>query len=971
MTKRIILAFAALLGAVALFAQEPSGGVKGTVVNRNGRQPVENARILLMQGAAEVATVTSAQDGTFIIPGLADGSYTLVIEAPEFLESQVQVTVNDGYVKNMFNLSLTAVSQVAEVDDDTFAAFDLDDCGYSDNPTILFGSNDVFNSIAGYNFSSVRFRARGYSSESQEVYLAGVKLNDAITGYSPFSLWSGLNEAMRSKETVNGAEMSDFGFGGYNGLTNIFGTAGEVRKGLRASVLTNSTLYRLRLMASYATGVMDNGWAFAANVSARLGGNDWTKGVYYRSFAYYLAADKVLNHANTLHFAFFGTPGERGAQNASTQEVYDLMGDNMYNDNWGYQNGRVRNSRVRKTHEPIALVKWSFKPSDKFEGSLTALYRFGKNGYTALDWYDAQDPRPDYYRNLPSYYYGTIDGQYVEDLNRNNPDKYLAALNQWRYADMYSNLTHIDWDRLYNVNRMQTSGRARYVQEERRVDQRDLNLAFTFKARPSDVVTLNGGLSARINRTEYYKVLADLLGGEYFLNVDNFADRDFATSPYKSQNDLNYYMINGAAQVLHVGDKYGYDYYAQVRNYNAWLSAKFVAGPFSATLAGRVGYERFWREGLVRKGLFPGLAPNGSMMVDPLTGETIEPTYEADGSVTTSYGKSKVARFFTYAGKANLNLVIGGNMRLYANVGYFNDAPKFNQVFLSPRTRNSMVSNLTTTKTFASDINWQFSGSGINVRATAYWTKIWDQSKVMSAYDDLQNAFSNFAISGINERHMGVELGFKIPTYIVPNLSLQGVLSLGEYIYTSTPTMTQTLDNSAETVMENVLVPYWTKTVLADGTVTQKHYVPSTPQTAASIGLSYNYNYWFVDADVEYFDNAYLDMNPLYRTDYAVAGLDNTITDEEVVYMTTQEKFKPAWLVNLSVGKSWYIQRKYQIGFSLNVKNILNNKQVKTGGYEQTRMVDNTASKSRYYRFDSKYFYMAGTNYMLNIYFRF
>jgi hypothetical protein len=396
-----------------------------------------------------------------------------------------------------------------------------------------------------------------------------------------------------------------------------------------------------------------------------------------------------------------------------------------------------------------------------------------------------------------------------------------------------------------------------------------------------------------------------------------------------------------------------------------------VAGPFSATVGGRIGYESFWRDGLVRKGLFPGLAPSGNKMTDPLTGETIEPSYEPDGSVTTSFGKSKVARFFTYAGKLNLNYVIGGNMRLYANVGYFNDAPKFNNVFLSPRTRNSMVQDLTTAKTFSSDINWQFSGNGINVRATAYWTKMWDQSKVMSAFDDLQNAYSNFAISGINERHMGVELGFKVPTYVVPNLSLQGVLSLGEYVYTSTPKMTQTVDNSAETVMENVWVPYWTKTQLSDGTVTQKHYVPSTPQTAASLGLSYNYNYWFIDADVEYFDRAYLDMNPLYRTDYAVAGLDNTITDEEVTYMTTQEKFKPAWLVNLSVGKSWYIQRKYQIGFSLNVKNILNDKGVKTGGYEQTRMVDNTASKSRYYRFDSKYFYMAGTNYMLNIYFRF
>ena len=87
--------------------------------------------------------------------------------------------------------------------------------------------------------------------------------------------------------------------------------------------------------------------------------------------------------------------------------------------------------------------------------------------------------------------------------------------------------------------------------------------------------------------------------------------------------------------------------------------------------------------------------------------------------------------------------------------------------------------------------------------------------------------------------------------------------------------------------------------------------------------------------------------------------------------MTTQEKFDAAWLVNFSIGKSWYIQRKYQLGFSLNAKNILNNKNVKTGGYEQTRIVDNTVGNERYYRFDPKYFYMSGVNYMLNVYFRF
>jgi hypothetical protein len=964
MTKRLILAVSALFASVLLLAQAPTGGVKGTVISRNGRVPVENARLVLMQGAAEIATATSEQDGTFLIGGLPDGMYTLVIEAPEYLETQVQVTVNDGYVKNMFNLSLTAVQHVTEVDDDSFANFDMEDSGFSDNPTILFGSNDVFNSIAGYNFSAVRFNARGYNSETQDVYLAGVKMNDAITGYSPFSLWSGLNEAMRSKETVNGNEVSDYGLGGYNGLTNIFGTASEVRKGLRGSILTNSALYRLRVMASYATGQMDNGWAFAANVSARLGGNDWIDGVYYRSFAYYLAADKVLDRANKLSFVFFGTPGQRGAQNASTQEVYDLMGDNMYNSNWGYQNGKVRNTRVRKTHEPIAIVKWDFTPSDKLQTSATVLYRFGKNGYTALDWYDAQDPRPDYYRNLPSYF---MDAN--EDMNRHNDVKWGWAQEVWTHSKSYPNLTHVNWDRLYDVNRIQEGGRSKYVQEERRVDQRDLNLAFTVKARPMEGLALTGGLNARINRTEYFKTLADLLGGSYFVDIDNFAERDFAATPYKLQNDLDYYMKNGQARTLQKGDKYGYDYYAQVRRYGAWVNANYTFGSFSAHLGGRVGYESFWREGLMRKGLFPGLGENGLPLI--VDGYAVEPTYDEDGSVTTSFGKSKKANFITYAVKGGVNYVIGGNMRVYANVGYFNDAPKFSQVFLSPRTRNSMVSRLETVKTFSSDVNWQYSGNGINIRATAYYTTIKDQSKVMSAFDDLQNAFSNFAITGIDQRNMGVELGFKMPTYVVPNLSLQGVVALGEYVYTSNPTMTQTVDNSAEVVMADVPVPYWKHTILMDGTVLQKHHVPSTPQTAVSLGLAYNYNYWFIDADVEYFGRAYLDMNPLYRTDYAVSGLDNTVTNTELEYMTLQEQFKPAWLVNVSVGKSWYIKRKYQLGFSLNVKNLLNNRNVKTGGYEQTRIVDNTVSKERFYRFDPKYFYMAGTNYMLNLYFRF
>lgn len=966
MIKKYLLSISALILSVAMSAQNPTGGVKGVVVDRSSKTALDGAVLKLYSGAQEIATVRTGADGSFYIPDLKDGMYDLVIENSNYLQSKVNVTVNDGYVKNMFKLSLTPVHKVGEVDDASFTEFDLDDSGYQDSPTILFGQNDVFNNIAGYNFSSVRFRVRGYSSESQDVYMAGVRMNDAITGYTPYSLWSGLNEAVRSKESVNGSEISDYGFGGYNGLTNIDPMASKVRTGWRGSVLTNSALYRLRLMMTYSSGELDNGWSYAFSASARLGGNDWIKGVYYRSFGYYGSVEKKFGEEHKLGLTFMAAPGQRGAQNGSTQEVYDLMGDNMYNSNWGYYNGKVRNARVKKTHEPIAILKYDFTPeSKKLKASATVLYRFGKNGYTALDWYDAPDPRPDYYRNLPSYFF--MDNT---DYNRLNYSKYMWAKEQWE-QDIPS-ITHINWDRLYAVNAMNSTAdgnRSKYVIEERRTDQQDLNFAANAKWSPVNCFTLAGGLSYKWNRTEYYKILDDLLGGDYYVNIDQFAERDYASSVTMYQNDLDYYLKNGKAQTLKPGDKYGYDYYANVRRAEAWVSGKFSKFGLDVALAGRIGYTKYWREGLLRKGLFPGLDANGQPMTyegkvittyDPITGDAI-----------TSLGKSEVKDFLTGAAKLNVSYVIPGGHRVYANAAFIADAPNFNQAFISPRTRNSIVPNLKTNKTLTADLNYAYSNSGYDVRVTGYYTAIKDQSKVMSFYDDAQNSFTNFAMSGIDQRHIGLELGFKVPLP-VPNLALQGVVSYGQFVYTSNPKMYQTYDNSAAIVEDTygVTIPYWKSHPTADGK-TVKHYVSGTPQLATSLGLSWNKNYWFVDADVDYFDFAYLDMNPLYRTDMATSGPDKTVTPTEIEYMAAQEKFKGAVLVNASVGKSWYIKRNYQLGFSLQVKNILNTTNLRTGGYEQTRLVDNTVSKERYYRFDSKYFYMSGINYMLNIYFRF
>lgn len=80
-------------------------------------------------------------------------------------------------------------------------------------------------------------------------------------------------------------------------------------------------------------------------------------------------------------------------------------------------------------------------------------------------------------------------------------------------------------------------------------------------------------------------------------------------------------------------------------------------------------------------------------------------------------------------------------------------------------------------------------------------------------------------------------------------------------------------------------------------------------------------------------------MNPARRTRAAyatvlrpdeAAQLPGAVKYTALMNLREQEKFDSAYTLNLSVGKNWYIHRIYQLGFSLEVKNILNDQTIRT-----------------------------------------
>ena len=692
MKIKSLLIFVFTLMSLTAFAQ--SGGIKGKVVSREGRVAVDGVKVSVTPGEM---TATTDGRGGFVIENVEPGEYTLQFEAPEFEPLTLVVRV-DKMVRDINTVILVPEVLSTVMDDSIFAEFDTESGNDAQSlPSSLSASKDVFNNIASYRFSEMRFNVRGYDSQYSDVYLNGIRFNDAMTGYTPWSLWSGLNDATRNQEITNGSVMSDYGVGSIGGTTNINARASQVRQGLRVSLVNANSMYRFRAMVTYGSGLLDNGWSYALSVSTRQGGNSYVDGVYYNSYGYFASAEKIFNSRHRLGFTIMGAPTERGAQQASTQEAYDLLDNNYYNPNVGRQDGKLRNTRVRDYHEPIVMLNYGFDISSATKLTAATSFRFGKNGYSALTWTDGPDPRPDYYRYLPSYYenkmYETAAGIDPDPVGQGSyNDMRIQAIRDW-VTDPNKSLINFDQMIQRNYLRNQAGEGGIYMIEERHTDQRDFNFAANVSHTFRNQSILRGGVSARINRTEYYDEVKDLLGADYWLDVDKFALRDNGYSdPSIYQNDLLYYLEHGDARHVREGDKFGYDYYAHLRQAQLWAQYNATFGSFAMTLGGEVGYTSMWREGLLMKGLF------------------------SDNSL----GNSEKLDYLTYKLKGEFAYRFSGGHSVSANVAYMVNPPQFRDAFVSARTRNTTTPGLDAEKVFGVDLNYDITLPWITARISGY-----------------------------------------------------------------------------------------------------------------------------------------------------------------------------------------------------------------------------------------------------------
>jgi len=412
-------------------------------------------------------------------------------------------------------LELSSATDIIELDADET------EIGSQSVSGLLGASRDVFSSQVSYNLTPFHFNPRGYRSDYSSVYFNGFSFQDPETGYANYNTWGGLNDVMRNYVTVHSLSPSETSFGNLAGTTTYSTRASNYRKQTSVSLAASNRTYAGRMMATYSSGLMDNGWAFTVSASAREATSGYIDGTPYEAYAYFLAVEKQLNRNHALNLTVFGAPLKRGMSSAAIQDVYDLTDNYRYNPNWGYQNGEVRNAKIRHTHLPVAMLNyyWTINEKSKFEAGVAV--QTGRNGTSALDWFEGNDPRPDYYRKLPRY------NSTVKSGLRNNryPNVEVQALMEQSWKSGNPKVTQIDWDALYQgnyaanygVDRAANGWQAINIVKEYRNDQTTLSGYVNYRNHINSYISAYGGVEAKAYKGSFFQTVLDPLGADYSL----------------------------------------------------------------------------------------------------------------------------------------------------------------------------------------------------------------------------------------------------------------------------------------------------------------------------------------------------------------------------------------------------------------------------------------------------------------------
>ncbi|MDR1583685.1 MAG: hypothetical protein LBS55_10610 [Prevotellaceae bacterium] len=275
-----------------------------------------------------------------------------------------------------------------------------------------------------------------------------------------------------------------------------------------------------------------------------------------------------------------------------------------------------------------------------------------------------------------------------------------------------------------------------------------------------------------------------------------------------------------------------------------------------------------------------------------------------NGKVEDSVTIQPVKKFFNYSGKAGVAYKFTSGSDIEANVMYSTRAPLFSDTYLSPHISGNLLPYLRNEKILATEVNYSLSNTLFNLRASAFFTLIKDQSLVRNYFDNDYFSYFSMGISQLDSRYIGGEVAAKFN--IVKGLKADFAVSYGVYKYVSNPNITLLQENINE--------------VLLQDTVSMKGlFIGNTPQLAITAGGIYEspLRLW-LGFNVAYTNQNHSDINPVI--------LSNNLKPSYNEWKQTG--LNSVFTLNVKGGYVFVFghKRKQALSINIHVQNLLNSK---------------------------------------------
>jgi hypothetical protein len=732
---------------------------------------------------------------------------------------------------------------------------------------------DPFGELARYRFGAVRYRQRGLEHSYERVMVGDFDLSDNLSGAPDYTLTSLFWRTTPRREYMP-ALVSGSSWAGGVGTTEVYSpdisiasdglfVAGRgANRGSRGGSDVRSKIH-------FGTTHL------SLDFTGRWGDDAIIKGVSSNNMGGMLTLTKEFRHGGKFTLSGAYNNGVQGLRSAATHEATELTGDRYYNPTWGYDptTGSVRNSRERHNSRHLLMAVWQTPLGANHTLTATVGYRGGRSGYSTLAWFNTHSPMPDYYRKMPSYF----------------PKWSAQTLIAEAWEEQNPAVTQLDWTELYYVNTLST-GPATYLLEERVEEVRDLSATLRIDRRLGEGFNLTYGVEVRGEGLHRFKEAADMLGGEWVYNIDQYVS-DF-DGEYRVgagyDNDLR-----NAGRKVHQGDCFGYDYALERLGGRAFGVVRLNRTQWGITAGAHLRHAGIRRRGFYEKELFPA---------------------------AESFGPSAQTAFITYS----LNVATYWNPsvrhRLSVAVLASSEGPTPDNIFVSPEQNNHQIAATRPFGVYGAEVSWSFAGKDVDVRIAGFANSSTGETEVRSYYDDLSSLFSNMVVRGIDRLGYGVEAG--VEARFTRWLSLRAGGSVGSYRYNSEPTATVLADIDNEVVSEGIVC-------YMSGLKT------GAPEMVGAAELTYSdRRYWRVSLTGEWMASRWVAINPLYHSS-RVTGISPS--PEVMRRFTEQERLPDAFTLGASFSKGFVLGRGY-LRLAASVRNILNS-QIIYSGYEQMRIL--------------------------------